>query len=287
MSKAAKPADPSVAEEPGKDICFVICAIGREGTETRTRADDVLEFIIRPAAEACGYKVFRADEGGPGQITTEIIRHLVEDPIVVADLTGGNPNVYYELAVRDCSGRPSVLIMEKGEEIPFDLLNQRTITFNSTNMRSASKCTETLITNIKTAVANPELFTTPISLARAMMSAQASGNPVAELSQAVMRKLEAIESQVSAIHALQSSQDEPLVRVRPRDLLDESVADKDVLDSINAYLGGMRRTQSSSLWRKRRVNPATNTETPGKGFQWRTRGVNPATNTEPPSEEEQ
>lgn len=36
--------------------CFVISPIGEAESDVRKRSDQVLRHIIRPAAEACGYK---------------------------------------------------------------------------------------------------------------------------------------------------------------------------------------------------------------------------------------
>jgi len=85
----------------GKKSCFVIAPIGQEESETRNRSDLVLKHIIKPAAEECGYKAVRADEiSEPGIITTQVIQRLIDDDLVIADLTERNPNVFYELAIR-------------------------------------------------------------------------------------------------------------------------------------------------------------------------------------------
>lgn len=80
-------------------ICFVIAPIGEEGSDIRRRSDQVFKHIIAPAAKDCGYETIRADKiSEPGIITSQVILHLVEDALVIADLTGRNPNVFYELA---------------------------------------------------------------------------------------------------------------------------------------------------------------------------------------------
>ena len=100
-------------------ICFVIAPIGEPGSEIRKRSDQILEHIIRPTVESCGYKAVRADEiAEPGLITNQIIRHVVNDPLVIADLTGQNPNVFYELAIRHYIGKPLIQIINKVEDIP-------------------------------------------------------------------------------------------------------------------------------------------------------------------------
>jgi len=108
------------------DECFVVAPIGEEGTETRAHSDTVLRAIIGPAAKRCGLRTVRADAiAEPGNITEQIIRHLIDARLVVADLTDRNPNVFYELAVRHSFGLPVVLVARSGERIPFDLSTER------------------------------------------------------------------------------------------------------------------------------------------------------------------
>ena len=80
-------------------ICFVISPIGEPSSSTRRKSDQVLRHIIRPAVEPA-YRAVRADEiAEPGLITSQIMQHVIEDDLVISDLTDLNPNVLYELAV--------------------------------------------------------------------------------------------------------------------------------------------------------------------------------------------
>src|SRR5688572_13315379 len=87
--------------------CFVISPIGEVGSEVRARADQILKYVIQPAVKVFGYVAIRADAmPEPGLITTQIIDRIINDDLVVADLTGKNPNVYYELALRHAIRKP-------------------------------------------------------------------------------------------------------------------------------------------------------------------------------------
>lgn len=127
---------PSLANE-----CFFIAPIGEEGSAERDRSDGVLEFVVAPAAEAHGLVVVRADRiEEPGQITRQVIEHVVGARAAVVDLTGANPNVYYEMAVRHTAELATVLIADINEALPFDIAQMRTIFFDHTNLKSASNC---------------------------------------------------------------------------------------------------------------------------------------------------
>ena len=72
-----------MARKPEKKICFVISPIGDPETDIRRRADKILRYVISPAVEQWDYEALRADQiSEPGMITSQVIQHIVEDPLV-------------------------------------------------------------------------------------------------------------------------------------------------------------------------------------------------------------
>jgi hypothetical protein len=111
--------------------CFVISPIGVPGSDIREHADDVFDFIIKPAAEKAGYVPVRADhEARPGTITEQMYDHILGDDLLVAILTGHNPNVFYEVAVAEAAARPLILLIENGQGIPFDISGRRVLQYD-------------------------------------------------------------------------------------------------------------------------------------------------------------
>lgn len=158
--------------------CFVICPIGEEASETRKRSDQVLRHIVKPAAEACGYAANRADEiDKPGLITSQVIQRVVSDPLVIADLTEMNPNVFYELAVRHAIRKPLVQIIEKNQRIPFDVAATRTIHVDHKDLDSVDSAKKEIIAQIKSLEKNPEEIETPISVSIELQNLRQSDNP--------------------------------------------------------------------------------------------------------------
>src|SRR5690242_7227892 len=91
--------------------CFVLRPIGEPESQRRATSDDRYEHLIQPAAAECGYVVTHAGLiAEPGMITPQIIKRIVDDNLVIADLTDGNPNVFYELSLRHAIRKPCVLI---------------------------------------------------------------------------------------------------------------------------------------------------------------------------------
>src|SRR5476651_739987 len=111
--------------------CFVISPISLPGSELREHADDVFDFIIKPATDKAGYTPIRADhEARPGTITEHMYDHILGDDLLIAVLTGHNPNVFYEVAVAEAAARPLILLIENGHSIPFDISTRRMLQYD-------------------------------------------------------------------------------------------------------------------------------------------------------------
>lgn len=114
-------------EETKKKKCFIITPIGDEGSDIRRHIDGVNNAAIRPALDK-EYEIKVAHESyNTGSITKEVILDIYESDLVIANLTGLNPNVMYELAIRHAVRKPVIQIMEKGESLPFDITTERTL----------------------------------------------------------------------------------------------------------------------------------------------------------------
>ncbi|UGY26661.1 tetratricopeptide repeat protein [Bradyrhizobium septentrionale] len=93
--------------------------------------DAVWDGILQPSVPP-GFETKRADElRQPGLIDRMYNEWLFEADIVLADLTFGNPNVYYELGIRQAlSKKGTVLVACKGSKLPFDVRNQYVINYD-------------------------------------------------------------------------------------------------------------------------------------------------------------
>ena len=117
------------------DVCFVISPIGAPNSEERRHADLVYGSLLEPALSELGLRLVRADRiSKPGLITAQIIDHIVRAPLVVADLSYGNPNVFYELALRHATRRPVVQLVRSSDPLPFDVGQFRTVVIDMTDI---------------------------------------------------------------------------------------------------------------------------------------------------------
>lgn len=180
-----------------RKICFVIAPIGSEGSDNRVRSDQVLKHVIEPSAGECGYETLRADKiSEPGLITSQVIQHIVEDPLVIADLTGRNPNVFYELALRHAIKKPVVQIIHATESIPFDIAASRTVHIDHRDLDSVARAKEEIVKQIRAVETNPEDADNPISVAVELQSLRRSDNPLEKSYAEIITMLTEIRSSV-------------------------------------------------------------------------------------------
>jgi len=193
--------DVIMSEQLKKKTCFVIAPIDKEGSPTRRRSDQVHKHIIEPAAKECGYEeVVRADGiSKPGIITSQVIQRLVDDSLVVADLTDHNPNVFYELAVRHATRKPVILLIEKSQHIPFDVSQNRVIQYEFGDWDSLPRCKEELVKQIRSIQQDHSDVDNPISNTIDLKSQQQSGDPVAKISTQIILMRDELRSLVEEL----------------------------------------------------------------------------------------
>jgi len=117
-------------------VCFYITPIGDEGTDIRKHADMMLKHLLEPVCKTMfGMEVVRADKiERSGVITQQIFEQLARASLCVADLSFSNPNAFYELGVRHVFKLPTIQLIRKGDKIPFDVSQGRTITIDTSDI---------------------------------------------------------------------------------------------------------------------------------------------------------
>lgn len=177
--------------------CFVVTPIGAAESGTRRKAQGILDSVIKPLLQEQGFKVYVAHEiSSLGSITKQILEHLLEDELVITNLTELNPNVMYELAVRHAKRLPVVSIAEEGTVLPFDISDERTI-FYKNDMAGAFELKPKLEEAIKEAL-KEELPDNPIyRVANSLLIKQSEDTPSIE--KYLLNRLDDIEEKISNI----------------------------------------------------------------------------------------
>lgn len=92
---------------------------------------DIYKLGIQAAATECGVVAERVDEQAFSETILErIYRQIDSADFIIADMTGRNPNVFYEVGYAHARGKLCTLLTKSAEDIPFDLRHHRHIIYN-------------------------------------------------------------------------------------------------------------------------------------------------------------
>lgn len=168
-----------MAEQDDKLSCFVICPIGPAESDIRLRSDDIFNNLIEPIAEVNGYRAFRViEDNRPGEITSEIVKALHESDLVIADLSGLNANVLYELALRHASAQPFIHLKDETTDIPFDIVTLNTITIRLGTVGGVDETRKDLQKQIEFVLNGSANFENPVSRFHQREKIEESGTDV-------------------------------------------------------------------------------------------------------------
>lgn len=136
---------------PNSGICFVIMPFGGY-------FDIYYDRIYKVAITNAGLTPRRADDlFRPSSIVQDIWELTKSANIILADLTGKNPNVFYELGLAHALAKPAVLIAETMDDIPFDLRGLRIIVYNKNEPSWGTTLQESIEKAIEETKASPNV----------------------------------------------------------------------------------------------------------------------------------
>lgn len=111
--------------------CFIVSPISGENTDIRRRADSLIKNIIAPVLEERGMECVRIDfVNETGKISDKIMEYLKKSCLVISDVTGNNPNVFYEVGYRHGINKPQILLAETYDGVPFDIKDENIIKYD-------------------------------------------------------------------------------------------------------------------------------------------------------------
>ena len=93
----------------------------------------LFDDVIKPVCDALEIEAYRAsDIDRPGVIIQDIIQGLAESQLIIAEISPGNLNVYYELGYAHALDKPAILLADRGTNLPFDIRGHRVIFYDNT-----------------------------------------------------------------------------------------------------------------------------------------------------------
>lgn len=102
-------------------------------------------------------EVVRADKiGSPSSISYDIVNHIIKSDLVIADVSDLNPNVFYELAIRNAIQKPVIVIKAEDQKMPFDIYDKRAISLEMSDARQWTNAKKELTTQVQNAEKDPQ-----------------------------------------------------------------------------------------------------------------------------------
>lgn len=131
--------------------CFVMMPISDQGDYPQGHFTKVYEQIFQPAIREAGFEPYRVDENKiSDSIISKIFDAILSCPIALCDLSNRNPNVLYELGLRQAYDKPVVLVQDEKTERIFDVSGINTVSYSSIRlyenvMKARERITEAII----------------------------------------------------------------------------------------------------------------------------------------------
>ncbi|PXF51317.1 MAG: hypothetical protein C4B55_02675 [Candidatus Methanophagaceae archaeon] len=117
--------------------CFVIMPFSATTPEhTAAYWDKFFLRFVKPLVEGLGYGCSRS-KAEPSNIIKDILKELCDADLVLAVLTDYNANVWYELGIRHALRRGTIMMIEEGQELPFDISLYGVIKYENTIVGAA------------------------------------------------------------------------------------------------------------------------------------------------------
>lgn len=130
-----------IATSVAANRCFIIMPYSQDWSEA-------VETIVRQTCESSGFEVSMAKEMKGQFVLHDIWQGITGSAIILADLTGANANVAYEVGLADAIGREVILICQD-TNVPFNFLGQRLIVYKN-NVQGAIELREKLSEKLET-----------------------------------------------------------------------------------------------------------------------------------------
>ncbi len=145
---------PAVSREPRVreflDTCFVMMPFGEW-------FDRYYQEIYVPAIKEAGFEPVRADElFTTGSVVEQIWDQIEKAKLLLADLSGKNANVFYELGLAHADRKPVVFTSSNTEDVPFDLRHLRVIIYDIREPEWAARLRKSIADYLRNAIKEPE-----------------------------------------------------------------------------------------------------------------------------------
>ena len=94
-------------------------------------SNTIYREVIQPVAESVDLDVVNIGEiDRPGIIFQEIQKNIEDASLVIAEITAPNQNVFYEVGYAHALKKPTILLVQRQKDLPFDIRSYRVIFYD-------------------------------------------------------------------------------------------------------------------------------------------------------------
>ena len=119
----------------------------------------VYEDFVKPTLEErCKLRSERGDDVfGSNVIMDDIAKSIRRARLIIADLTGRNANVFYEVGIAHALNKQVLLMTQSIDDVPFDLRHRRALVYEY-SPRGCKKLEKNLYDNVQNMIANRSVY---------------------------------------------------------------------------------------------------------------------------------
>lgn len=183
-----------------KPTCFVMMPIADVAGYDSGHFTRVYEHIIKPACERAGFTPKRADESTNSNIIiVDILKSITDSDVALCDLSGLNPNVFYELGLRQAFNKKTIIIKDEKTSNPFDTNIIRYTPYNSSlRIDSTAADIAAIAKMIDTTVNHPEEYNSITQLLKITPAHIENKTQLSQESTIIMNQLLELNKKISS-----------------------------------------------------------------------------------------
>lgn len=178
--------------------CFIIMPISDHDEYPEGHFKRVYQFIIGPACLSAGFMPIRADEvKSTNLIALDIVKRIIEADMAICDLSSQNPNVLYEVGIRQAFNLPVTFIKDSKTDRIFDIQGFRDITYDE-NLRidTVEDAVSELTEVIQNTYANKNQVNSLVTLL-GIKPAKVSETPISLDTELILKSIKGLEARMN------------------------------------------------------------------------------------------
>ena len=188
-----------MAESTEKELCGIVMPISKCDGLPADHWKEVLN-IIKSVADKDGFDArLVSDTMESNLIHKEILHNIYKDHLIICDVSGRNPNVFFELGIRMATQNPTIIIKDDITDYPFDIAPNRYVNYPRDLRHPGIEIFKQKLSESIGATRNQEKKNSFIGALGAIHVPDVSISEI-PASDVIIRKLDQIDRKMSSLH---------------------------------------------------------------------------------------